>query len=154
MAPPGWAVRQVFNALRPGLKEKRFHVRVDGKRQLWARLEAVLGERGRPWALTGADAAARHNGYFRTGDTEIYTSGALMDDRAIQRALVAQPAVREGNLVVIEAPGPSAIPDAINRAIPVAPDLLVYAELRYRGTEQAMEAADLMLSRVLGDAAD
>ena len=35
---------------------------------------------------------------------------------------------------------------------PVAPDLLAYAELRYRGTGQALEAAELFLPRVLDDA--
>ncbi len=71
-----------------------------------------------------------------------------------QKALVAQPAVRGGNLLVIEPPGPLAIPDAIGETIPAAPDLLAYAELRYRGTGQATEAADLLLPRVLGDATD
>src|SRR3989337_940221 len=41
---------------------------------------------------------------------------------------------------------------AIGEAFPVAPDLLAYAELRYRGTEQALEAAELLLPKVLGDA--
>ena len=36
----------------------------------------------------------------------------------------------------------------------MAPDLLAYAELRYRGTEQAHEAADLLLPLVLNDGAD
>ena len=34
--------------------------------------------------------------------------------------------------------------------MPTAPDLLVYAELRYRGTGQALEAAELLLPLVLG----
>jgi hypothetical protein len=55
-------------------------------------------------------------------------------------------------LLVIEPPGPLAIPP-IDDAVPAAPDLLVYAELRYRGTEQAQEAAELLLPHVLGDAA-
>jgi hypothetical protein len=78
----------------------------------------------------------------------------VLDDREVQKALVAQPAAREGNLLVIEPPGPLAVPDAIDETIPAAPDLLAYAELRYRGTGQAAEAADLLLPRVLADAAD
>jgi len=147
-------VQAYVDALRPGLKERRFQVRTDDKPQLWARLRAVLAERDQPWALTGADAAARRDGFFRAEDTEIYAPVAVLDDRAVQKALVAQPAVRGGNLVVIEPPGPLAIPDAVGDAIPAAPELLAYAELRYRGTGQATEAADLLLPRILGDAED
>lgn len=35
----------------------------------------------------------------------------------------------------------------------MAPDLLVYAELKYRGTEQALEAAEMILPKVLDDGA-
>jgi hypothetical protein len=147
-------VQAYVDTLRPGLKERRFQVRINDKPQLWARLRAVLAEREQRWALTGADAAARRDGFFRAEDTEIYAPLAVLDDRAVQKALVAQPAVRGGNLVVIEPPGPLAIPDAIGETIPAAPELLAYAELRYRGTGQATEAADLLLPRVLGDATD
>jgi hypothetical protein len=54
---------------------------------------------------------------------------------------------------VIEPPGPLAAPAAGNDTIPLAPDLLAYAELRYRGTEQAVEAAELLLPKVLDHAA-
>ena len=67
-----------------------------------------------------------------------------------QKALVAQPALRGGNLLVIEPPGPLGIPGEVANGFPVAPDLLVYAELRYRGTGQALEAAELVLPEVLG----
>jgi len=147
-------VQAYIDALRPGLKERRFQVRADDKPQLWARLQAVLAEREQRWALTGADAAARRDRFLRVEDTEIYAPVGVLDDREVQKALVAQPAVREGNLLVIEPPGPLAIPDAIDETIPAAPDLLAYAELRYRGTGQAKEAADLLLPRVLGDATD
>lgn len=147
-------VQAYIDALRPGLKERRFQVRADDKPQLWARLQAVLAKREQRWALTGADAAARRDGFFRAEDTEIYAPVGVLDDREVQKALVAQPAVRGGNLLVIEPPGPLAVPDAINETIPAAPDLLAYAELRYRGTGQATEAADLLLPRVLGDATD
>ena len=33
----------------------------------------------------------------------------------------------------------------------MAPDLLAYAELRYRGTGQALEAAEILLPKVLGN---
>jgi hypothetical protein len=72
----------------------------------------------------------------------------------VQKALVAQPAARGGNLLVIEPPGPLAIPDTAPGELPLAPDLLAYAELRYRGTGQALEAAELLLPKVTGDAAD
>jgi hypothetical protein len=147
-------VQAYVEALRPSLKERRFQVRTDDKPQLWARLRAVLAEREQRWALTGADAAVRRDGFLRVEDTEIYAPVAVLDDREVQKALVAQPAVRGGNLVVIEPPGPLAIPDAIGETIPAAPELLAYAELRYRGTGQATEAADLLLPRVLGDATD
>lgn len=147
-------VQGYVEVLRPGLKERRFQVRTDGRPQLWARLRAVLAEREQRWALTGADAAARRDGFFRAEETEIYAPVSVLDDRAVQKALVAQPAVRGGNLVVIEPPGRLAIPDPIGGTVPVAPELLAYAELRYRGTGQATEAADLLLPRVLGDATD
>ncbi len=147
-------VQAYIEALRPALKERRFQVRVDDKPQLWARLHAVLATRGQRWALTGADAAARRNGFFRAEETEIYAPVGMFDDREVQRALVAQPAVRGGNLLVIEPPGPLAIPDTVDETIRAAPDPLAYAELRYRRTEQAAEAADLLVPLVLGNAAD
>jgi hypothetical protein len=33
----------------------------------------------------------------------------------------------------------------------VAPGLLAYAELRYRGTGEALEAAEMLLPAVMGD---
>jgi len=145
-------VQAYVEALRPKLAERRLQVRADDKPRLWARLQAVLGERGQPWALTGADAAGRRHRYFRAAETEIYAPVRLLDDRDVQKALTAQPAARGGNLLVIEPPGPLAIPDAGVRGVPAAPDLLTYAELRYRGTGQALEAAELLLPGVLGDA--
>ena len=145
-------VQAYLEALRPKLAERRFQVRVDGKPQMWARLQAVLGERGQPWALTGADAAGRRDHYFRAEETEIYAPVRLIDDREVQKALIAQPAARGGNLLVIEPPGPLAIQNADADAVPTTPDLLVYAELRHWGTGQALEAAELLLPKVLGDA--
>jgi hypothetical protein len=147
-------VQAYIDGLRPKLAERRFQVRVDDKPQLWARLRDVLAGREQRWALTGADAAERRDHFFRADETEIYAPIRFVEDREVQKALVAQPAVRGGNVLVIEPPGPLAIPKATIEAVPVAPDLLAYAELRYRGSEQALEAAELLLPRVLGNATD
>lgn len=146
-------VQAYGEVLRPKLAERRLQVRVADKAEMWARLEYVLGERGLRWALTGADAASQRQTFFRAEDTEIYAPVLAFDDRDVQKAIVAQPSARGGNLLVIEPPGPLAIPETDAAALPVAPDLLAYAELRYRGTGQALEAADLLLPSVLGDGA-
>ena len=143
-------VQAYAEALRPKLTERRLQVRVDDKPQMWDRLGAVLAARGQPWVVTGADAAGQRDHFFRAEDTEIYAPIRVLDDRDVQRALMAQPAIRGGNLLVIEPPGPLAIPTATAGGVPTAPDLLAYAELRYRGTAQALEAAELLLPKVLG----
>lgn len=147
-------VQAYVEALRPTLKERRLQIRAADKRELVARLAGVLTEHGTPWALTGADAAHRRTHFFRAEETEIYAPIGPFEDRAVQKALVAQPATRAGNLLVIEPPGPLALPQVGQDGVPVAADLLAYAELRYRGTEQAHEAADLLLPMVLNDGAD
>ena len=113
----------------------------------------MLAERAQPWALTGADAAKRRMPFFRADETEIYAPVRALEDREAQKALVAQPAARGGNLLVIEPPGPLAIAGETDDDLPVTSGLLAYAELRYRGTGQALEAAELLLPRVLDDAA-
>jgi hypothetical protein len=145
-------VQAYIEGLRPKLKERRLQVRAEEKHEIWTRLETVLRARAEQWALTGADAAERRMHFFRAEETEIYAPIRALEDRETQKALVAQPAVRGGNLLIIEPPGPLAIPEAAADGFPVAPDLLAYAELRYRGTGQAMEAAELLLPRVLDDA--
>jgi hypothetical protein len=70
----------------------------------------------------------------------------------MDRRPLSQPAVRGGNLLVIEPPGPLAIPEQTQNEFRIAPDLLAYAELRYRGTGQALEAGELLLPKVLDDA--
>jgi len=147
-------VQAYVEGLRPKLKERRLQVRADGKQDIWQRLQTVMAEHAQPWALTGADAAERRTHFFRTEETEIYAPLRALDDRGTQKALVAQPAARGGNLLVIEPPGPLAMPGEPEHDFPVAPDLLAYAELRYRGTEQALEAAELLLPRVLDHAAN
>ncbi len=146
-------VQAYIEGLRPKLKERWFQVRVEEKQEIWPRLQRVLAEREQPWALTGADAAERRAPFFRAEETEIYAPTSVLADREAQKALVAQPASRGGNLRVIEPPGPMAMTGEMDDKLPVAPDLLAYAELRYRGTGQALEAAELLLPRVLDDAA-
>ena len=146
-----WVTAYV-EGLRPRLKERRFQVHVDDKQQLAARIGDVMGNRGDRWALTGADAEERRTHFFRTEETEIYAPVNVFEARDTQKALVAQPTGRAGNLLVIEPPGPLALPATAGGELPVAPDLLIYAELRYRGTEQALEAAGQLLPRLLGNA--
>ena len=146
-------VQAYIEGLRPKLKERRFQVKATERQEIWPRLQQVLAERGQPWALTGTDAAERRTLFFRADETEIYAPVRALEDREAQKALVAQPAARGGNLVVIEPPGPLAIAGEVDDDFPVAPALLAYAELRYRGTSQALEAAELLLPKVLDDAA-
>jgi hypothetical protein len=142
-------VQAYIEGLRPKLRERRFQVRADEKEEIWTRLQVVFAGRGQPWALTGADAAERRTRLFRAEETEIYAPIQTVEDRGIQKALVAQPAARGGNLLVIELPGPLAIPKELDEGLPIVPDLLAYAELRYRATGQALEAAELLLPKVL-----
>jgi len=143
-------VQAYVDVLRPKLTERRFQIRAETKPDIWERLGNVLAKRHVPWALTGADAAERRTNYFHAEDTEIYAPTAAFEDREVLRRLVAQPAARDGNLLVIEPPAPAATPDGTAVPPPAAPDLLAYAELRYRGTEQALEAAELLLPKVVG----
>ena len=141
-------VQAYVDVLRPKLKERRFQIRADGKKDVWARLKTILGNHAIPWVLTGADAVERRNRYFHAEETEIYAAIEAID-RETQKALRAQPIERGGNLLVIDPPGPLATLTKTEDGFPAAPDLLAYAELRYRGTEQALEAADLLLPKVL-----
>ena len=146
-------VQAYIDVLRPKLKEQRLQIRAEAKQEIWERLDTVLRPPAGHWALTGADAAERCTHFYRGGETEIYAPPRALEDRVLQKALMAQPAVRGGNLLVIEPPGPIAIPDDAANGIPIAPDLLVYAELRYRGSGQALEAAEMFLRYVLDDGA-
>ena len=145
-----WAQAYV-EVLRPRLEERRFQVHVEDRQALWKRLTQVLKPRDVPWALTGADAAAQRTNFFRAGETEIYVAPHAMADRGLQKDLTAQPATQIGNLIAIEPPGPLALATDPAGKVPLTPVLLAYAELRYRGTEQALEAAELLLPTVLGD---
>lgn len=144
-------VQAYVDVLRPKLEERRFQIRIDHKPDAWQRLRDVLGKHKVRWALTGADAAERRTHFFRVQETEIYAPIGVFDDRTLQKELVAQPAARAGNLLVIEPPAPVAIPPANPNEPPVTSVLLAYAELRYRGTAQALEAAEILLPEVIGD---
>ncbi len=140
-------------ALRPKLHDRHFQMREGDMRARWGRLDEVLTARGVRWALTGADAAAIGADFLRAAETEIYVAAGAFEDREILTALPAQPALRSGNLRVLDPPGPLAFPAPDDeRHPPRAPLLLAYAELRLRGTEQANEAADMILPQVLEDA--
>ena len=147
-------VQAYVETLRPKLAEGRFQVRAETKQEIWAGLQAALAAQGGTWALTGADAAERTTHFFHAEETEIYAPARVLEDADTRKALVAQPAGRGGNLLVIEPPGPLAIPEGDTKMLPVAPLLLAYAELRYRGTDQALEAAEQILPKVLERAAD
>jgi hypothetical protein len=153
-------VQTYGDIVRPRLRVRHFQMRDMQARARWQRLEAALTPRQIAWALTGADAAAARNNFFHAPETEIYAVPAEFEKRDVLAELGAQPAVRHGNLRVIEPPGPVAIPRRERAAIvdgptashPVAPLLLVYAELRLRRTDRANEAADLILPELLADA--
>jgi hypothetical protein len=153
-------VQTYGDVLRPRLRVRHVQMRDSQTRARWQRLEAALTTRRIAWALTGADAAAARHNFFQAPETEIYADPAEFEKRDILAELGAQPAGRHGNLRVIEPPGLLAIPQ-IERAAsadgrlagpPVAPLLLVYAELRLRRTDQANEAAEMLLPEILADA--
>ena len=139
------------NRLRPGLKQRWIQIQAPGKQDILQRLATAFVDHEVPWALTGADAAERATHYFRTEYTEIYAAVELFDNRDLLKTLSAQPGAKHGNVLIIEPPAPLAIGAAVvENEIPVAPLLLVYAELRYRGDEQALEAAEILLPKVMG----
>jgi len=153
-------VQTYGDIVRPRLRVRHFQMRDVQARARWQRLEGTLTPRQVAWALTGADGAAARNDFFHAPETEIYADPNEFDQRDVLADLGAQPAVRHGNLRVIEPPGPVALPnrtrtepaDGLLPDPPVAPLLLVYAELRLRRTDQASEAADMLLPELLADA--
>lgn len=134
--------------LRPRLEEHRFRLPPALRHDLPRRLRDELEPRGVRWTLTGAAGALLMDGYLETADTHIFVqAGALPPD--LLRELRAQPTAEQGDLVTIEAPGPLALEPVVLDGWPCAPLLLVYAELRYLGTERAAEAADRLMPRLL-----
>lgn len=141
------------DVLRPKLQVRHFQMRETEMRARWAQLNHVLTPRGIPWALTGADGAAAQHDFFRAAETEIYADPGRLEGPDILKALTAQPAVHRGNLRVIEPPGPLAlVQNAGEPHPPRAPLLLTYAELCLRHTDQANEAAEMLLPELLADA--
>ena len=139
-----------MDVLRPKLTERRFQVRAETKPVIWARIRDALGRRKVRWALTGADAAERRTNYFHAEDTEIYAPITAFEDREVLKRLVAQPAARGGNLVVIEPPAPAATPDepgSSRRRRRISG----VCRTPVSGTEQALEAAEMLLPAVIGD---
>ena len=134
--------------LRPRLEEHRFRLPPALRHDLPLRLRDVLAPRGIRWTLTGAAGALLIDGYLETADTHIFLqAGALTPD--LLRELRAQPTAEQADLVSIEAPGPLALEPVLLDGWPCAPLPLVYAELRYLGTERAAEAADRLMPRLL-----
>ena len=148
---PLWTQAYV-NTLRPRLMERRFHMLpADDTKAEMTRIHDVLRKHGVAWCLTGAAAALQLTHYYRAGVTEIYAAPRTVTD-AIARELKAQPTEGEANLVVIEPPIPGLVPEPadLKAPLPMAPALLAYAELRFHGTGQADEAAELLLPLIDG----
>lgn len=144
-------VQTYGDVLRPRLRVRRFQMRETQMRNRWEHLDRVLTMRRIPWALTGADGAAVHKDFLRAAETEIYAEPRQLEEGDVLKELVAQPAAHGGNLWVIEPPGPLVLSQTRQDAPhpPTAPLLLIYAELRLRGTDQANEAADMLLPGLL-----
>ena len=91
-------VQAYVDRLRPTLGERRLQVQADGKAALVARVRQALQAHHIPWQLTGADAAERVTHHYHAEQTEIYAAPEAFDDRALLKAIPAQPAPRGGNL--------------------------------------------------------
>ena len=142
---PLWTHAYV-NTLRPRLKERRLRLQKDVPEALLHRVQDVLKAHHIAWCTTGATAALALTHYYQTDVTEIYAvPGAITD--AVARELRAQPTLNDANLLFIEPPIPNLVRHAAQGAVtfPTAPALLAYAELRYHGTGQANDAAELLL---------
>jgi hypothetical protein len=143
---PLWTQAYV-NVLRPRLPERQFRVlQAEDVAETLKRVNDVLMHHEIPWCATGAAAALQLTHYYQTNVVEIYATQRAITD-PIARELQAQPTKGEANFVVIEPPIPTLLAgaEAQQAAIPIAPPVLVHAELRYHGTEQANDAAELLL---------
>ena len=146
-------VQAYGEVLRPKLRVRQFQMREADARVRWQQLGRTLERHAVPWALTGADGAAIRHKFLVVRETEIYADPNRFENRDLLKELVAQPATRQGNLRVIEPPGPLAFPPAeAGGDPPAAPPLLLYAELRLRGGEQANEAAEMLLPQLTANA--
>ena len=135
--------------LRPRLEEHRFRssssVEARPSPSSSGRCWGRVGSAGRSPARPGPSSST---GILRRRTrTSSFEPGALTPD--LLRELRAQPTAEQADLVTIEAPGPLALEPVILDGWPCAPLPLVYAELRYLGTERAAEAADRLMPRLL-----
>lgn len=145
---PLWTHAYV-NTLRPRLDERRFRLQKAVPEELLHRVQDVLKTHRIAWCTTGATAALALTHYYQTDVTEIYAApGAITD--AVARELKGQPTPGDANLIVIQPPIPNLVRHATQdeATVPTAPALLAYAELRYHGTGQASEAAELLLRSI------
>lgn len=141
---PLWTHAYV-NTLRPRLNERRLRVQKAVPDDLLRRVQEVLKAHDIAWCTTGATTALALTHYYQTDVTEIYAAPDAITD-AVARELKAQPTQGEANLIVIEPPIPNLVRQTTqDDAVPTAPALLAYAELRYHGTGQANDAAELLL---------
>jgi hypothetical protein len=141
-----WA-NAFVHTLRPRLAERRFRIpKAATPNEPLTRLQNVLKAHDVAWCTTGATAALELTHYYQTDVLEIYAEPGAMTN-LILRELKAQPTADEANLIVIEPPIPDLMRNAAEQGepFPVAPALLAYAELRYHETDQAAEAAELLL---------
>ena len=134
--------------LRPRLKEQRFRTPATARHDLRERLRDTFAERALPWTLTGAAGTLPVDRFLETADTRVCVPPDVWTPELL-RALRLQPAVNDGDLVAIEAPGPLALEAVMVEGWPCAALPLVYAELRYLDTDQAREAADRLMPRLL-----
>jgi hypothetical protein len=142
-------VQAYGEVLRPKLRVRQFQMREDDAKTRWQHLHRTLLQHAVPWALTGADGAAVQHKFLVVRETELYADPHRFENRGLLKDLVAQPATYQGNVRVIEPPGPLALrPPTIDGQPPTAPPLLLYAELRLRGGEQAHEAAEMLLPQL------
>lgn len=148
---PLWTNAYV-NTLRPRLQERRFRMmRTAAPNEPLTRVRDVLKAHEVAWCTTGATAALEITHYYQTDALEIYAAPRAMTN-AIARELKAQPTAGDANLIVIEPPIPGLVRAAPQEGapFPAAPALLAYAELRYHGTDQATDAAELLLPLIEG----
>lgn len=134
--------------LRPRLKEQRFQTPATARHDLRERLRDTFAERALPWTLTGAAGTLPVDRFLETADTRVYVPRDVWTP-GLLRALRLQPTVNDGDLVAIEAPGPLALEAVTVEGWPCAALPIVYAELRYLDTDQAREAADRLMPRLL-----
>lgn len=134
--------------LRPRLLEQRFQTPATARHDLRERLRDTLADRGLPWTLTGAAGTIAVDRHLETADTRVYAPRNAWTPELL-RTLRLQPVVTDGALVAIEAPGPLALEAVVVGGWPCAALPLVYAELRYIDTDQAREAADRLMPRLL-----